>query len=163
MNEKGQNLIFIYRYAIKMGGQVAVLRFPRKDCRSRRKTGAVCTQGISEPQLQAGGAWKEEETSRAVTLCPGALGNQTVLSGWRPICFSCFSPISHGIKIKLKVKRMDSEGIHYSHKWRKIGLTDHSPIRPTDEQLLTVTALNMHSTTFMLMGRGPANSFYVWS
>ena len=106
VNEKSKNFIFIYRYDIKMRGQVSVLCFPRKDCRSRRKTGAVCTQGIPEPQPQAGGAWKEEETSRTVTLCPGALGNQIVLSGWRPMCFFCFSHICHGIKIKLKVKRM---------------------------------------------------------
>ena len=60
MNEKSKNFTFIYRYDIKMGGQVAVLHFPRNDCKSRTKTGAVCTQGIPEPQPQAGGAWKEE-------------------------------------------------------------------------------------------------------
>ena len=85
---------------------MSVLHFPRKDCMSRRKTEVVCTQGIPEPQPQAGGAWKREEMTRAVTLCPGALGNQTVLSGWRPMCFSYFSHICDVIKIKLKVKRM---------------------------------------------------------
>ena len=137
-----------------MRGQVAVLRFPRSDCKSRRKTGALCTQGILEPQWQEGGAWKEEEMSRTVTLCPGALGNQTLLSGWRPMCFSCFSHTCRGIKIKQRVKRMDSEAIHSSHKWRKIGLTDHSPIRPTDEQLLTAPSLNMHSICYNIHGHG---------
>ena len=137
-----------------MGRQVSVLRFPRKDCRSRRKTGAVCTQGIPEPQPQAGGAWKEEETSRTVTLCPGALGSQTLLSGWRPMCFSCFSHTCCGIKVKPRVKRMDSEGTHSSHKWRTIGLTDLSPIRSTDEQLLTATALSMHSNGYNFHAHG---------
>ena len=69
---------------------MVVLSVPRKDGRSRRKAGAVCTQGILESWPQARGAWKEKETSRTVTWCPGALGNQTILSGWRPMCFSCF-------------------------------------------------------------------------
>ena len=133
---------------------MAVLRFPSSDCKSRRKTGAVCTQGIPEPQPQAGGAWKEEETFRTVTLCPGALGNQTLSSGWRPMSFSCFSHTCHGIKVKPRVKRMDSEGIHSSHKWGKIGLTDCSPIRPTDEQLLTAIALSMHSNSYNFHAHG---------
>ena len=85
---------------------MVVLSFPRKDCRSRRKTGALCTQGTLGPQWQEGGAWKEEEMSRTVTPCSGALGNQTVLSGWRPMYFSCFSHICCGIKIKPRVKKM---------------------------------------------------------
>ena len=38
---------------------MAALRFPRNDCRSRRKTGAVCTQGIPEPQR------RQEEPGRS--------------------------------------------------------------------------------------------------
>ena len=137
-----------------MRGQVSVLCFPRKDCRSRRKTGAVCTQGSPEPQPQAGGAWKEEETSRTVTLCPGALGNQTLLSGWRSMCFSCFSHTCSGIKIKQRVKRMDSEAIHSSHKWRKIALSDFSPIWFTDEQLFTAPSLSTHSNCYNFHAHG---------
>ena len=85
---------------------MVVLSFPRRDGRSRRKAGAVCTQGILESWPQAGGAWKEKETSRTMTWCPGALGNQIILSGWRPMCFSCFLHICCGIKIKPRVKRM---------------------------------------------------------
>lgn len=85
---------------------MVILSFPRKDCRSRRKAGVVCTRGILESWLQAGGAWKEEEMSRTVTQCSGAPGNQTVLSGWRPMYFSCFSHICCSIKIKPRVKKM---------------------------------------------------------
>ena len=49
---------------------------------------------------------------------------------------------------------MDSEGIHSSHKWGKIGLTDCSPIRPTDEQLLTAIALSMHSNSYNFHAHG---------
>ena len=84
-----------------------VPNFPRKRCRSRRKIGVVCTQGILEPQPQTEGAWKEEETSRTVTLWPGALVNQVVLSGGRPMCFSYFSHLCHGINIKLRMKKME--------------------------------------------------------
>ena len=92
--------------------------------------------------------------SRTMTLCPGALGNKTLLSGWRPMCFSCFSHTCRGIKIKQRVKRMDSEAIHSSHRWRKIGLIDHSPIRPTDEQMLTAPSLNMHSICYTIHAHG---------
>ena len=85
---------------------MVILSFPRKDGGSRRKAGAVCIHGILESWPQARGAWKEKEMSRTVTWCPGALGNQTILSGWRPMCFSCFSHICCGIKIKPRVKRM---------------------------------------------------------
>ena len=54
-----------------------VPNFPRKRCRSRRKIGVVCTQGILEPQPQTEGAWKEEETSKTVTLSR---------SPWEPNC-----------------------------------------------------------------------------
>lgn len=30
--------------------------------------------------------------SGTMTLCPGALMNQTAFSGWIPMCLSCFSP-----------------------------------------------------------------------
>lgn len=66
---------------MKLGGYVVVLSFPGKVPQSWKKTGAVGPQGIPVPQLQEGGAWMEEETSRTVTLWPGALVNQTALSG----------------------------------------------------------------------------------
>ena len=61
--------------------------------------------------------------SRTVTLCPGALVNQTVLFGQRHVFF-LFLPICCGINIKLRVKSMESEGINFSHKWRNIGLSN---------------------------------------
>ena len=47
---------------MKLGEQVTILSFSRKDFRSWRKTGVVCIQVIQEPQLQ------EEEPRRRRNL-----------------------------------------------------------------------------------------------
>lgn len=54
-------------------------------------------QGLPTSSPRAAGpshiseGWASRETSTTETLWPGALVNQTALSGWRPLCFSCFS------------------------------------------------------------------------
>ena len=83
--------------------------------------------------------------SRTVTLCPGALVNQTALFGWRHMLF-LFLPICCGINIKLRMKSIESEGTNSNHKWRKTELSDLSPIRPTDEQFVIGTGLTVHPT-----------------
>ena len=61
----------------------------------------VSQEGIAYPsereqfvlrESQSHSCRQEEQTTRTVTLWPGALGKQTAWSGWRPMCFSCFSP-----------------------------------------------------------------------
>lgn len=61
--------------------------------------------------------------SGTMTLCPGALVNQTALFGQRHVLF-LFLPICCGINIKLRVKSMESEGTNFNHKWRNIGLSN---------------------------------------
>ena len=78
--------------------------------------------------------------SRTVTLCPGALVNQTALFGWRHMLF-LFLPICCGINIKLRMKSIESEGTNSNHKQRNIGLSDLPSIILTVEQFLTAIGL----------------------
>ena len=58
-----------------------------------------------------------------------------------------FFPISAVVSIQNSEWRgQNSEGINSNHKWRKIGLSDLSPIRPTDEWFLKATALTVYPT-----------------
>ena len=85
-------------------------------------------------------AWKEKEISRTVTLCPGALVNQTALFGWRHVFF-LFLPNCCGINIKLRMKSMESEGTNSNYKWRNIGLSDLPSIILRVGQFLTAIGL----------------------
>ena len=109
------------------------------------------------------GAWKEEENSRTVTLWPGAIVEQTALSGWRSMCFSCFSPLCHGINIKLRVKRNGilKEQIPIINGEKQ--LSDLSLIRSTDEQFVIVTGLTVHPTLLHPLCSWRGSCFHVWS
>ena len=91
--------------------------------------------------------------SRTVTLCPGALVNQTALFGWRHMLF-LFLPICCGINIKLRMKSIESEGTNSNHKWRNIGLSDLPSIILTVEQFLTAIGLTNTSHLAMPFSHG---------
>ena len=78
--------------------------------------------------------------SRTVTLCPGALVNQTALFEQRHLLF-LFLPICCGVNIKFRVKSMESEGTNFSHKWRNIGLSNLPSVIFSVEQFLTAIGL----------------------
>ena len=91
--------------------------------------------------------------SRTVTLCPGALVNQTALYGWRHLLF-LFFPICCGINIKLRMKSMESEGINSNHKWRNIGLSYLPSIILTVEKFLTAIGLTNASHLAIPLSHG---------
>ena len=78
--------------------------------------------------------------SRTVTLCPGALVNQTALFEQRHLLF-LFLPICCGVNIKFRVKSMESEGTNFNHKWKNIGLSNLPSIIFSVEQFLTAIGL----------------------
>ena len=83
----------------------------------------VSQEGIAYPgegeeqfvlrESQSHSCRQEEQPTRTVTLWPGALGNQTAWSGWRPMCFPVSPCLCCGIKRKLRVKSME----FWRNKW----------------------------------------------
>ena len=107
VNEKSKSYHFYLQLRHEAGRASGVLSFPKKVLYVMEKARDGLYSWNSGIKATGRGVWKEEETSKTVTLCPGALVNQVVLSGGRPMCFSYFSHLCHGINIKLRMKKME--------------------------------------------------------
>ena len=107
MNEESKSYHFYLQIRHEAGRASGVLSFPKKVLYVMEKARDGLYSWNSRTTAAGRGVWKEEETSKTVTLCPGALVNQVVLSGGRPMCFSYFSHLCHGINIKLRMKKME--------------------------------------------------------
>ena len=125
---------------------MVVLSFPGKDCRSWRKTGAFLYSenpraiAAGRGSLRGGGGNVRNHDS--VSRSPCEPNSMFCMEIHVPFLFF---PISAMVSIRnLEWRGQNSEGINSNHKWRKIGLSDLSPIRPTDEWFLKATALTVY-------------------
>ena len=107
---------------------MSILSFPGKLVCVMEKSRSNSYPGKPRATAEGGGGWKEEETSRTVTLWPGALVNQTPLSGCRTIFFCFFHSLLWYKNKTQNEEKQNIGGTNSNHKWRKMELSKLSPI-----------------------------------